>query len=147
MKNRDNLLIGCIYRSPNATDDNFQELKSLFHKCRDATFSHKLLIGELNFKEINWYAMTAQVNEAHIASQFLECVRDSYFTQHVKHPTRYREGNVSSVLDLIFTNEEDMVNDIRFLPGLGKSDHLLLDLSLDCYTEERVPTKKSEKLN
>ena len=34
-----------------------------------------------------------------------------------------------------------------FLPGLGKSDHLLLDFSLDCYIEERVPTKNSEKLN
>ena len=147
LKNRDNLLIGCIYRSPNATDDNFQELKSLFYKCRDANFSHKLLIGDFNLKDINWCEMTTQVNEAHIASQFLECVRDSYFTQHVKNPTRYREGNVSSVLDLIFTNEEDMVNDITFLPGLGKSDHLLLDFSLDCYTEERVPTKNSEKLN
>ena len=40
-----------------------------------------------------------------------------------------------------------MVNDITFLPGLGKSDYLLLEFSIDCYTEERVPTKHSEKLN
>ena len=33
LKYRDNLLIGCVYRSPNAYDDNFHELKLLFDKC------------------------------------------------------------------------------------------------------------------
>ena len=147
LKDRDNLLIGCIYRSPNASDDNFQELKLLFDKCRDVNYSHKLLIGDFNFKDIDWCEMTTNVNEHHIASQFLECVRDTYFTQHITNPTRYREGNVSSVLDLIFTNEEDLVNDISYYPGLGKSDHLVLDFSLDCYTELNTSKNTSEKLN
>ena len=47
LKDRDNLLIGCIYRSPNASDDNFQKLKLLFDNCRDVNYSHKLLIGDL----------------------------------------------------------------------------------------------------
>ena len=76
-------------------------------------------MGDFNFKEINWCEMTTSVNETHISSQFLECVRDTYFFQHILNPTRYREGNESSVLDLILTNEEEMVTDIKYLPGLG----------------------------
>ena len=146
LKNRDTILIGCIYRSPNASVENFQELKTLFTKCRDANYSHKLLVGDFNLKEINWCEMTTNVSELHMASQFLEYSRNTYFFKHVKEPTRYREGNESSVLDLIFTNEEDMVTDIKFLSGLGKSDHLVLDFSLLYYTEEETETHNSEKL-
>ena len=73
-------------------------------KCKDTNFTHKLLMGDFNFKEINWSEMTTSVNETYISSQFLECVRDTYFFQHILDPTRYREGNESSVLDLILTN-------------------------------------------
>ena len=146
LKNRDTLLVGCIYRSPNSTEANFQHLKTLMSSCRDTHYTHKLLMGDFNFKEINWCEMTTSVNETHISSQFLECVRDTYFFQHILNPTRYREGNESSVLDLILTNEEEMVTDIKYLPGLGKSDHLVIDFSLFCYT---VQEKKcsAEKRN
>ena len=91
-------------------------------------------MGDFNFKEINWCEMTTSVNETHISSQFLECFRDTNFFQHILNPTRYREGNESSVLDLILTNEEEIVTNIKYLPGLGKSDHLVIDFSLICYT-------------
>ena len=64
--------------------------------------------------------MTTTVSELHMASQLLECVRDTYFFQHVTKPTRYLEGNEWSLLDLIFTNEDDMVTDIKFSSELGK---------------------------
>ena len=147
LQNRDSLLVGCVYRSPTASAENFQHLKSLLKKCKDKGYSHKLVMGDFNFKEINWCEMNTTVSEWHIASQFLECVRDSYLFQHVNTPTRYREGNVSSVLDLIFTNEEEMVTDLEFLPGLGKSDHLVLAFTLNCYTVEQQNQRKTEKLN
>ena len=147
LQNRDSLLVGCVYRSLTASVENFQHLKTLFNKCKDKGYSHKLVMGDFNFKEINWWEMNTTVSELHIASQFLECVRDSYLFQHVTTPTRYREGNVSSVLDLIFTNEEEMVTDLEFLPGLGKSDHLVLAFKLNCYTVEEQNKCKTEKLN
>ena len=59
--------------------------------------------------------MTTSVNETHIFSQF-KCVRDSSFFPTHTNPTRYRDDNESSVLDLILTNEEEMVIDIKYLP-------------------------------
>ena len=67
---------------------------------------------------------------------FLEVVNDSYLYQHVCDPTRIREGNIPSVLDLIFTNEENMVETVKYMPPLGKSDHLLLSFNFNCYTAD-----------
>ena len=47
-------------------------------------------------------------------------------------PTSFRSDNVSSLLDLIFTNEENMVLNLSTLPGLGKSDHVILNINLNC---------------
>ena len=38
-------------------------------------------------------------------------------------------------LDLVFTNEENMVTNLYYLPGLGNSDHVCLRFNLICYTQ------------
>ena len=64
----------------------------------------------------------------------MECIRDAYIYQHVKEPTRVRENNEPSTLDLVLTDEESMVESINFDPGLGKSDHLTLSFEYTCFT-------------
>ena len=131
----DKLLIGCVYRSPNSSADNNTELLNLFLRMRDLNPSHVLIMGDFNLGEINWSSNLSNTNENHIASQFLECIRDCFLYQHVKNNTRYRTGSEPSLLDLILTNEEDMINIINYMPGLGKSDHLQLQFTYNCYTE------------
>ena len=131
----DKLLIGCVYRSPNSSADNNTELLNLFLRMRDLNPSHVLIMGDFNLGEINWSSNITNTNENHIASQFLECIRDCFLYQHVKNNTRYRTGSEPSLLDLILTNEEDMINIINYMPGLGKSDHLQLQFTYNCYTE------------
>ena len=81
------------------------------------SFSHKLLIGDFNIKEINWTDCSTNVGEDHIATRFLECVRDCYLFQHVKEYTRIRINKLPAVLDLIFTNEENMISGIKCQSG------------------------------
>ena len=38
------------------------------------------------------------------------------------------------MLDLVLTNEENMVNNLSYNPGLGKSDHLALSFEYLCFT-------------
>ena len=97
--------------------------------------SHLLMMGAFNLREINWIMNTSRTNETHFASQFLECVRDYFFYQHVKDFARYRVGFEPSLLDLLFTNEENMINSVNHMTGLGKSDHLQLEFTFNCYTE------------
>ena len=53
----------------------------------------------------------------------------------MKEPTRIRDNNEPSVLDLIITNEENMIGITEYKPGLGKSDNLGLLFVFNCYTE------------
>ena len=61
-------------------------------------------------------------------------VHDCLLFQHVTRPTRFREGEAPNVLDLLLTNEEGMLTELQYLPGLGKSDHVVLSFQLACYT-------------
>ena len=92
-------------------------------------------MGDFNLGEINWRMNNSHTNENHIASQFLECIRDCFLYQHVKENTIYRAGSEPSLLDLLLTNEENMINSVSYMPGLGKSDHLQLMFTFNCYTE------------
>ena len=47
-----------------------------------------------------------------------------------------------SLLDLVFTIEQDMINSISYLPPLGNSDHIWIEFELICFVELR----KSENL-
>ena len=49
----DNLLIGCIYRSPHSNADNNQNLHNLLKNMCAQKPSHILILGDFNFKEIN----------------------------------------------------------------------------------------------
>ena len=143
LQHNDMLFIGCIYRSPNCSLENTNELLSLFPSISKMGFSHILVVGDFNFKEINWKTNMSTVSENHISTKFFECCRDSYFYQHVLEPTRERIANEPSTLDLIFTNEENMLSNLQYLPGLGKSDHCILSFDFNCYIEkEAVSFKK-----
>ena len=92
-------------------------------------------MGDFNFREIDWNNEETSVGEDHIATIFLESVRDTYLHQHVKEPTRYRSDNIPSLLDLISTNEEHMVSDLNYLPGLGSGDHLQINFVFKCFID------------
>ena len=147
LRNNDSLLIGCVYRSPSSVDTNSRELLNLFEIARDSRDSHKLIMGDFNLKEINWEDMSTSVGETHLANLFVECVRDSYFIQHITEPTRIRAGQEPSVLDLIFTNEDDMVSEINLLPSIGKSDHVLISFNFNCYITSEFENSQQTKYN
>ena len=66
---------------------------------------------------------------------FLNVLGAGLFHQHLRVITRFRVGTEPSVLDLLFINEENMTNSVTHKPGLGKSDHLQLGFTFNCYTE------------
>ena len=65
---------------------------------------------------------------------FLDAVHDNCLFQNVTKPTRYRANTTANTLDLVFTNEEGMVNGIEYLPAIGSSDHVCLRFNLLCYS-------------
>ncbi|CAG2252905.1 unnamed protein product [Mytilus edulis] len=73
--------------------------------------------------------------------KFTQCVQDNYLYQHVTKPTRWRGSDTPHVLDLIFTNEENMVSDIEYLTPLGKRDHYGIQFQYNCYTKLKIDNR------
>ena len=131
----DKLLIGCLYRSPGMTDQGHRDfIKMMDTTIRESEPSHILIVGDFNLPEINWSTCTTTSNNMENKNNtFMECIRDHYLFQHVTIPTRGRGNQNPNILDLILTNEENMVSDLEHLSPLGHSDHAILRFKFNCY--------------
>ena len=66
----------------------------------------------------------------------MEYIRDSYLIQHVNTITRSRENSEPSMLDLILTNEEEIIDNLHVKDPLGHSDHCVMEFQFKCYSEQ-----------
>ena len=138
----DKMIVGCIYRSPNSTRDNNKLLLDMLQKVNDGSYSHVIIMGDFNYPEINWSQECSNVGANHEATKFLEGVRDAYMYQHVKQPTHQRGDQQRNTLDLVLSNELDMVDELNYGPPIGKSHHAGLTWRIRCYCEVKVDRKE-----
>lgn len=80
-----------------------------------------MLMGDFNYPAINWELSQCTSIASPDCRLFLDCVEDNHLTQHVRCSTR-----LSAVLDLVFTDEEDMIDMIHDMGPFSSSDHNLL---------------------
>ena len=66
-------------------------------------------------------------------------MRDAYTYQHVKHQRGDQQQNT---LDLVLSNELDMVDELNYEPPIGKSHHAVLKWRVRCYCEVKVDRKE-----
>ena len=131
LKGVDCLLCGCIYKSPSCSAVNEVNLRNLLKDIAEKNqFSHILVAGDFNYPDIKWEHWYSEREESEL---FLECLRDCFWYQHVQNYTRFRVNQQPSVLDLIKSNEEDMVVNLEYLSPLGASDHKVLTFQFNCY--------------
>ena len=101
----DKILIGCMYRSPNASTVYSNAVNKILVKVTQLNYSHVLIMGDFNHREIDWTTWTTTIkNENDPANLFIEAVRDSFMFQHVDQLTRIRGNQEPSLIDLILTN-------------------------------------------
>jgi hypothetical protein len=127
--NTNTLLCGCIYRSPDPNHENAERLCDLIRKAAIMKNSHILITGDFNLPGIDWRCL---FSSSRMENNFVEAIRDSYLFQHVIEPTRCRYDQNPSTLDLIFSNQEEMVTNIHYHSPLGKSDHSCITFDFLC---------------
>jgi hypothetical protein len=125
------ILIGVVYRSPNSTEENNTKLLKVMQEFGNRQV---LIMGDFNFPSINWKLELAGCKRD---SEFLEAVKNNYLIQHVDFPTR---GN--NILDLVLTNEVNMVESIESIGRLGSSDHDII--KFDLFT--KISMKRNDRL-
>ena len=133
--NHKRLLIGLCYRSPGSNAENDSCLIQLMETAAiRAETHHVVILGDFNFPQIDYNNEHASAADDDPATLFFNKTQDMCLYQHVRKPTRLRQHQTPSILDLVFTEEENLIDMIHYDAPLGKSDHVLLiwDLQLSC---------------
>ena len=81
-------------------------------------------MGDFNFPEINYKDNTVDAGIDFEAGKFFKNMEDLFWIQYVTEPTRARGTDKPSVLDYVFTDEENLIDSINYDPPIGKSDHV-----------------------
>ena len=118
--NDENVLFGCIYRSPNSSVENTNELYRLLKMEYFNRFSKICIVGDFNFLEIQWRGAWSGIR----GNEFV------FLNQMVDKPTRSRLGQTSNILDLILVNEVRFILEVIHSSPIGKSDHETLTFTL-----------------
>ena len=143
LKNKENLIIGAIYRSPSAGWENNDELCELLTNISNLPKTQGLVIGDFNYPKIDWKKKEATGTNSQQAQKFLDTIEDIFWTQHVDTPTRARSTQEPSLLDLLITSNPDMISNLEYRSPLGKSDHSVLTFTVA--TSESITPKIKPK--
>ena len=133
LQKNDRLLITLIYRSESDGEEMSAQLVKLVDEICSKGYSHILMLGDFNYRRIDWESMCSSVL---VETNFLNCIENNYLHQHIDEPTRWRGADKPSLLDLVLTNEENMISEIDYQAPVGNSDHAVIDFKFNCYTED-----------
>ena len=106
----------------------------MIKKATDLTGYHtKIYAGDFNLNKISWDPDPTIPDNLTIDSpevKFINCIRDTFLHQHITQPTRYRVNQRPTLDDLLFTTEEDDVENLIYNPSIGLSDHIMIQCKL-----------------
>lgn len=122
-------LLVVIYRADNDKDQNIKD-KNLYENLSNASAHNTVvLVGDFNYRSIVWpFAHDQTLHDS--AQLFQKTYFDSALYQFITEPTRYQSGNTPSLLDLLMTNEEDLISGITYSAPIGKSDHSVIEFQI-----------------
>ncbi|GAB0206526.1 hypothetical protein GRJ2_003118200 [Grus japonensis] len=111
--NMGDTVVGDYYRPP----DQEEEVDEAFYRQVEVASQSQALVlmGDLNHPDICWKGNTARHAQSR---RFLQSIDDNFLTQVVEEPTRR-----GVLLDLVLTNKEGLVGDVKVGGSLGCSDH------------------------
>ncbi|GAB0176272.1 hypothetical protein GRJ2_000092400 [Grus japonensis] len=114
------IIVGVCYRPPDQGDGADE---ALYRQIGAASRSQALvLMGDFNHPDICWRDNAAECKQPR---KFLECVDDNFLLQVIEEPTRR-----GAMLDLILTNKEGLVGDVKLKGSLGCSDHKMVEFRI-----------------
>ena len=116
------LHILCMYRSPCSTIENNNNLNSLISEFSKLN-SHLLILGDFNYPTINWATLVTPHNKENCAAKFLTVTQNCVLHHHVNNSTHVRPNQTPTLINLIFTSDDQAIYNLSFLSPLGKNHH------------------------
>ena len=128
-------LIAVCYRPPDS--DKIQD-EALYKLLIKAGKEKILIMGDFNYPELKWDH--AVIGDA--SHPFFKCVNDNFLIQCVENSTRGK-----NVLDLVFTSEENMVEDLIVGEPFVSSDHQIIRWNFIACKENDDPSTEKIRLD
>ena len=145
LRGSDIMLFACVYRSPTpsvSSDVNNENLNSFIKILSEKKYSHLCIVGDFNYRDINWRTWTTNHGQESKEAKFVETIRDCYLYQHNLKNSRRRGNDEPSLIDLILTDESMQISDVVHQAPIGKSDHDVLSFTFNCYLNYSKPKDK-----
>jgi len=139
------LLIGVFYRSPNNSLESDEELNLLINQLCNKFKCKKIFVGDFNFSHINWDSLQSTRCSCVSCNKFVGTVQKNFLLQHVQTVTRARGSDTPHLLDLVITDTQDIIQDIKTHSPLGKSDHAVLRIA--CKLDTHIKVNCTGKMN
>jgi len=116
------ITVDVYYRPP----DQEEEIDEAFYRQLQAASQSQALVlmGDFNHPDISWEDHTARQMQSR---RFLQSIDDNFLMQVVEEPTRK-----GALLDLVLTNKERLVEDVKVGGRLGCSDHEMVEFRILC---------------
>ncbi|CAB4045321.1 RNA-directed DNA polymerase from mobile element jockey-like, partial [Paramuricea clavata] len=129
------------YYRPNMTDMvSLDELNNSLFKLSDKLNNHHVILaGDFNAPNIDWKDYAPVKASVH-SDRLLEIINEHGLNQMVKEPTR-SQGETHNILDMIFTNNENIINNVKVLPGISDHDIVYFQVNLNCKKKRHVKRK------
>ena len=141
-ENKRRRIYGCIYRSPNSAASNNEHLmKNMM--WASTNYDEVVIVGDINLPSVRWEADEAS---GVFPREFLSATSDLNLEQLVTENTRFRHGQFPSLLDLILTDQPDIVQNIEYLPPIGKSDHVTIQFNVkNVFARKHKPARLNHR--
>ena len=108
-------------------------------------YHSKIIAGDFNLNKISWNPdpiIPDNINPDSPEVKFIDYIRDTFYHQHITEPTRFRSGQQPTLDDLIFSTEDNDIEDITYNPSIGLSDHI----TLQCKIKTKLKTTASNRV-
>ncbi|GAB0181056.1 hypothetical protein GRJ2_000570900 [Grus japonensis] len=104
--------------------DQDEEVDEAFYRQLEVASRSQALVlmGDFNHPDICWKSNTARHAQSR---RFLQSIDDNFLTQVVEEPMRR-----GVLLDLVLTNKEGLVGDMKVEDSLGCSDHEMVEFRI-----------------
>ena len=129
-------ILGVLYRSPNCNVVENDKINTLVNRLFNDFKSSIILMGDFNFPEIDWSSETVNSNTDHPASKFLDSIQENYISQLVTEPTHFRALQKANTLDLVLTNNKELISSLEYLPPIGCSHHSVIFFQIEILSSQ-----------
>ena len=118
--NSSKMQVGCLYRSPNSSNEANAAVVSLLRSIH--ANDSVVFMGDFNCPHVDWLTYTGGPNCLPVERDIASAIQDSFLHQVVTQPTRIT-ADCKSILDLVLVPLPDLIQNLEHHTPIGTSDH------------------------